>query len=318
MTYKDYEEVFLQRADELEKSDKLIALAYKLYAYELFSENQGAEPDMDRIKGMVESTSHIIEDLYHSFDLEDMQFTEENLNQVIYDTSVFAAIMTLASRVYEVLDPVFSRDLIHAALDAGHFLMVGQFKTKEDDDKEVPERISIMRMGSNDDKLDKSSLEAQMWAFSELLRTDKDVRNAYDHSLMAGMPQKMSRQKRYRIRLSELFGKVSDGGEESDLKLFSMLAMLIDEEENAPEEIRKNMTDKLIDATGSFSKVYAVVAVLALKVVLLMNEKLSGGDSQLIKVIEYNVINNNKKKLSDDEINVIRGSIDHYEEMIKI
>lgn len=318
MTYKDYEEVFLQRADELEKSDKLIALAYKLYAYELFSENQGAEPDMDRIKGMVESTSHIIEDLYHSFDLEDMQFTEENLNQVIYDTSVFAAIMTLASRVYEVLDPVFSRDLIHAALDAGHFLMVGQFKTKEDDDKEVPERISIMRMGSNDDKLDKASLEAQMWAFSELLRTDKDVRNAYDHSLMAGMPQKMSRQKRYRIRLSELFGKVSDGGEESDLKLFSMLAMLIDEEENAPEEIRKNMTDKLIDATGSFSKVYAVVAVLALKVVLLMNEKLSGGDSQLIKVIEYNVINNNKKKLSDDEINVIRGSIDHYEEMIKI
>ena len=318
MTYKDYEEVFLQRADELEKSDKLIALAYKLYAYELFFENQGAEPDMDRIKGMVESTSHIIEDLYHSFDLEDMQFTEENLNQVIYDTSVFAAIMTLASRVYEVLDPVFSRDLIHAALDAGHFLMVGQFKTKEDDDKEVPERISIMRMGSNDDKLDKASLEAQMWAFSELLRTDKDVRNAYDHSLMAGMPQKMSRQKRYRIRLSELFGKVSDGGEESDLKLFSMLAMLIDEEENAPEEIRKNMTDKLIDATGSFSKVYAVVAVLALKVVLLMNEKLSGGDSQLIKVIEYNVINNNKKKLSDDEINVIRGSIDHYEEMIKI
>ncbi|MBE5845221.1 MAG: hypothetical protein E7302_13785 [Butyrivibrio sp.] len=331
MDYRRFEEIYKKCADNAKVYNSEISTAYRLYAYELFTDEQGFDGDIEHIKDMVEATSHELEALYQ-LQNDNGSVGEGDYETVITKASVFAALLCIASRIYENLDPVFSRDLIHASLEAAHYLMVGQFKTGEEADEGQNERVSVMRMNSRDDELSEAALAAQFWAFSELLRTDEDVRNAYDHSLMAGMPQKMSRQKRYRIRLSDLFRKVFNTDNFDELKvffesgktqpltdyvLFSAIAILLDEKENASEEIRKNVEQLIMDYDEVTPKSYLVLALLSNLLTLKKDANIKNDGSQLIKVIEYNVINDNRKKLSEEEKARINDRITELEEMIK-
>ena len=330
MDYKKFEEIYKECGIKAKAYSNEIAVAYRLYAYELFTSEQGLDGDIEHIKAMVEETSHELEALYQK-QIDNGSVGEGEYETVITETSVFAALLCIASRIYENLDPVFSRDLIHASLDAAHFLMVGQFKTGEEADEGQNERVSVMRMNSRDDELSEAALAAQFWAFAELLRTDEDVRNAYDHSLMAGMPQKMSRQKRYKVRLSDLFRRVFNTDNFDELKvnfesgktdaladyvLFGAIACLLDEKENVSEEIRKNLEQLILDYDEMTPKSYLVLALLSNLLTLKKDDSIEGGNSQLIKVIEYNVINDNRKKLSDEARQEINRRISELTEKI--
>ncbi len=330
MDYKRFEEIYKKCSDNEGAYNKEISTAYRLYAYELFTDEQGLDGDIEHIKDMVEATSHELEVLYQ-LQNDNGSVGEGDYETVITKTSVFAALLCVASRIYENLDPVFSRELIHASIDAAHFLMVGQFKTGEEADEGQNERVSVMRMNSRDDELSEAALAAQFWAFAELLRTDEDVRNAYDHSLMAGMPQKMSRQKRYKVRLSDLFRRVFNIDNFDELKvnfesgktdaladyvLFGAIACLLDEKENASEEIRKNVEQLILDYDEMTPKSYLVLALLSNLLTLKKDDSIEGGNSQLIKVIEYNVINDNRKKLSDEARQEINRRISELTEKI--
>ena len=216
----DYEQIasFLdERADHLSEDERALSTAYRLYAYEVRSSFMHKSMDIEDIRSMVEATSPVLEELYRFWNEEGSialiggLFAEGSGRGSLYVTASFAAIMCLASRIYEDLDPVFARDIMHSALEAGHYLMVGQFRSEDtheegalDEPSSDEKRISIEDMRSRDHELSESEVYAQLWAYSELLATDTEVRNAYDHSMMAGMPQKMTRQKRYRIRFKDL------------------------------------------------------------------------------------------------------------------
>ena len=294
-----------------------LCAALRLYAYELLSDKTGTADDIDKIKSMVEATSHILEKMYQGYESEEagsLNGADRNTyNKVIFETSVFIAVMCVGSRVYENLDPVFSRDIMHGALDAAHFLISRQFKEADSEENETNDRDSVMRMSSRDSELDENTIASMAWAFAELLNTDKDIRNAYDHSLMAGMPQKMSRQKRYKLRLSDmarLMGQGSFDNADNAIMLLTSLIVLLDKDETFSEEVRKPLSDYLFNtADNSDERLSAAIAFLALQNELECDEKLGSGSAQLIKVVEYNVIGANKKKLTEDEKTAIKAHI---------
>ena len=159
-----------------------------------------------------------------------------------------------------------------------------------------------------------------MLAFTELLKTDKDIRNAYDHSLMAGMPQKMSRQKRYKLRLSDMSKRLSHGGGdlvEESMLLLATSEIMLDTEDTYSEEVKKPVCDflyKTADENGNVLN--SVIAILSLQNELEKDEGLNSGSSQLIKVVEYNVIGGNRKKMTEEERNAVREHIERLEKTL--
>ncbi len=344
------EKVFLKKSKEVISKGQLMSAAYRMYGYELWLREALEDDDISHIKKLVEDTSPVLEKIYQlQNDDGSVYFEDESHESIICDTAVFAAIMCLASRIYEELDPVFSRDIIHAALDAGHYLMIGQFRKGGSDngkDENYDARVSIQDMGSKDQELSFSEKCAQMWAFAELLRTDPEIRNAYDHSMMAGMPQRMSRQKRYKIRFSELVEKCikKESIEDPDNNtgfyylFFSEIATIFDAGENAPENIASifiNDVFKRADICVNDAKRYnkngmenanlnlfgidlsLVMGVLCAEILLKRNLDEQRRDSDLIKVIEYNVINSTEKKLSDSEKDSLKKNIEKWSEKLE-
>ncbi|WP_026660272.1 hypothetical protein [Butyrivibrio sp. AC2005] len=312
MDYKTIEKVFNKRISEIDNNENVIATAYRLYEHEIIQNNSDMQFDEAYYRTLVEATSPVIESLYEKQD-EDGSF-----NGDIYDTSLFAALMCVVSRVYDVLDPIFARDCIHAGLDAAHFLMVSKVD---------------MRLLEDDAKV------AMFWAFTELSKTDVEIKNAYDHSMMAGMPQKMSRQKKYKMLVNELgrqiftenvFNEYAKKAENSnfDLLMFSCRTILFDDEDvfsadilaltkdcilNAANNVMVNADDIAMDKQG----IMLITAILSIRHILDKdNEIANGSEAQLIKVIEYNVINNTKKQLSDDEKQSLQNMLNSFTEKI--
>ena len=320
MNYVKIEDIFLKNAKLLESDMEELCAVIKLYAFELFADKTGRLEDIDKIRDMVEATSPVLEKLYQGYESSELGTLKGTkgtaYDETIFDLSVFIAVMCTGSRVYENLDPVFSRDIMHAALDAAHFLMTRQFKEADDEGGEANERSSVMRMSSRDDELSEGTVAALLWAYAELLKTDKDIRNAHDHSLMAGMPQKMSRQKRYKLRLSDLIKRLSvNGSDKAQNYIWLLLSavVLLDYEDTYTDEVKRPLYDLLYKkADESDDELSKVIALLSLQNELDSDERLSSGASQLIKVVEYNVIGAGKKKMTEDEKSAI---IEHMQRL---
>ena len=282
------------------KSTEDLALTYGLY--ELEFSDAGSDALAQELRDAMEK----------AFDEQD---EDGSVEYDLYATSVFAANMCIASRALDEYDPIFARDCIHAALDSGQFLMA------------AIDKLGLLRNGEAEG-VTKEDKQALVFAFSELMRTDVEIRNAYDHSMMAGMPQKMSRQKKYKLITdflcnSELYGELSD------MLMFTAIAVLLDEEDNATEKTRKQVSDRLFgfldtalenggtDSDNSLFLLACKTGINALNMVLQKDkEKREGGDSNLIKVIEYNVIDN-RKHMADEEIKEINERISKYENTLK-
>lgn len=276
MNKSSIKNIFFNEIGDNNPAAKQINLAYSLYRYEFFEDKS----DIEQVKRFVETTSHKLEELYRTQG-DDGSCEGEN---ILLSTCIFIAIMCIASRNYDDLDPVFARDLVHEALDAGHYLMVGQFKKEGEQGDDANERVLISDMSKNDSKLSRMEILSGIWAYSELLKTDAEIRNAYDHSMMAGMPQKMSRQKRYQIRLHDLLKLYLQMEKESDTKAFCAMEFL-----------------------ACFSA-------------LLLNEDSEEGEdenqSDLIKVIEINVIGKKKKFLTKEEASALEEGIQHCADLL--
>ena len=331
MDYRKCEKLFYDKYSLCKTDNAVIGCAYRLYGYELFADKNGLTRDIDYIKSMVDDTSHVLEDMYHlqnedgSISFEEMEGVSSK--GIVHDTAVFISLMCLASRVYDDLDPIFSRDLIHAAIHAGHYLMVGDFK---------------------DDIFSEEEKIAQIWAYCELLKTDEDLRNAYDHSLMAGMPQKMSRQKRYKHRLKALWGKLDLAKEISQYPDTYSLDKESSDRIAALKDIAKNIYDIVvcfyIPLTGILNIIHEIglmdvvesaltisdfvtetedekisknLVLMPIISFLLIEEELklqkAETDSQLIKVIEYNILRSNLADgYSDEEIGNLSQKKNNY------
>ena len=320
MKCEKIEEIIIKKVKLPDDSQEL-GTALRLYAFELLSERCGIYDDIEKIKEMVESTSHVLEKIYQEYEESDLSMIKSAdgviYNDSIYKLSVFISVMCAGSRVYENLDPVFSRDIMHAALDAAHFLISRQFKEADEEENESSERDSIVRMSSRDADLTDKTVAALIWAFAELLKTDKDIRNAYDHSLMAGMPQKMSRQKRYKLRLSEMSKRMSSDNSDLTQNVVLLLAaevVLLDTEDTFSDEVKKPLYDYLYKASeDTDDELTLLMAYFSLLAELEIDEKLSAGGSQLIKVVEYNVIGGNKKRMTQEERAAIEAHIQRLE-----
>ncbi|SEK39503.1 hypothetical protein SAMN04487770_101320 [Butyrivibrio sp. ob235] len=321
MNYEKIEDVFIKNAKLPDGDMEELCTTVRLYAYELLSDKTGRSDDIGEIRELVETTSPVLEKLYQEYENSELNTLKDTngkaYDETVFDLSVLIAVMCTGSRVYENLDPVFSRDIMHAALDAAHFLMVRQFKEADDDNSDAGERSSVIRMSSRDDELSERTTAAMLWAFAELLKTDKDIRNVYDHSLMAGMPQKMSRQKRYKLRVSDLIKRISfdlSGNVESSILILLSLVVLSDTEETFSDEVRTKLYEFLYKkADESDDEMTTAVAVLALQNELDMDEKANGGASELIKVVEYNVIGAGKKKMTEEEKTAVKEHIKRLE-----
>ncbi len=282
------------------KSAEDLAVTYGLYELEFSDERNDA------------LAQELRDAMEKAFDQQDEDGSVE------YDlcaTSVFAANMCIASRALDEYDPIFARDCIHAALDSGQFLMA------------AIDKLGLLR-GKDTEGVTTEDKQAIVFAFSELMRTDIEIRNAYDHSMMAGMPQKMSRQKKYKL-ITDFIGNDELYGELSDMLVLTAIAVLLDEEDNATSKTRKTIMDKLsyftdgaiegeilADNKTLYMLSYKIM-IDALNMVLQKDkEKREGGDSNLIKVIEYNVIDN-RKHMPDEEIKEIQDRITKYENKLK-
>ena len=318
-------ELFNKKAELLREASVELSIAYRLYAYELlFGENGSL--DIDKIRSVVEATSHGLEKMYREYEDKELSYIDakdkDGYDKTIYEVSVFTAVMCIASRVYDNLVPVFSRDIMHAALDAAHFLMSRQFKENDSEEKEATETGSVLRMSSRDDVLSQRTVTSLAWGYAELLKTDKDIRNAYDHSLMAGMPQKMSRQKRYKLRLSDLIKRLSDDSIDdidNSIKVLLSLTVLLDTEDIFSDEVKKVMSEYLYKMADSLDdEMFLAAAILSLQHELYMDEQIVAKGSQLIKVVEYNVIGGGKKQMSEEEKKRIIAHIEELKRKIRV
>ncbi|WP_026525711.1 hypothetical protein [Butyrivibrio sp. MB2005] len=282
------------------KSAEDLAVTYGLYELEFSDERNDA---------LAQELRDAIEKAF------DQQDEDGSVEYDLCATSVFAANMCIASRALDEYDPIFARDCIHSALDSGQFLMA------------AIDKLGLLS-GKDTEGVTTEDKQTIVFAFSELMRTDIEIRNAYDHSMMAGMPQKMSRQKKYKL-ITDFLSNDELYGELSDMLVLTAIAVLLDEEDNATSKTRKTIMDKLsyfADSTidgellaedkGLYMLSYRTI-IDALNMVLQKDkEKREGGDSNLIKVIEYNVIDN-RKHMSDEEIKEIQDRITKYENKLK-
>ncbi len=298
MNYISAEKVFVNRIEMLsDDSDELLKVLNRLYLHDVFKGEDLSENNAEYLKNLVESTLPTIEKL---FDLQDEDGSAGN----IVKTALFTAIMCIASRVYENIDPILTRDSMHCALDSGRFLM----KVCENMSESFEER------------------SAMLLAFAELLKTDYEIRNTYDHSMMAGMPQKMSRQKKYRIYINELMGLLSDSDKKSDVYMFALTDISLSDDEKL-ETPKKNAFDKICkmgdkacqsSTTDIFDKQSVLCAIRTIENRLLENDMEENDSSQLIKVIEYNTIGNRREKLSEDDIKILKDKLSDYERFLAV
>ncbi len=308
MDYRVIEKVLGDRIKNCGDGNVLVNCAYKMYLHEFVSADEKRSFDEAYFKELVESTSPVIEKCYAEQD------ENGGIEGDVFKTSLFAGLMCVTSRVYDDLDSIFARDCIHAGLDAAHFLMAG--------------KLDVKAM-SPDEKL------AMLWAFSERSRTDVEIKNAYDHSMMAGMPQKMSRQKKYKMLVNELgrelfateiFDDLSKAENITglDLLMFAYMIISVGSDEIFSEEMiglsRKcifDIADKRVNYDKT--KMPGLIAILAAGYILDRDSEIeNSSDSQLIKVIEYNVINQKKKKLSQEDRTNLEERIAKYTESLEI
>ncbi|WP_026490762.1 hypothetical protein [Butyrivibrio sp. XPD2002] len=307
MDYRLIVKVLGDRVKNSGNGNELVSCAYKLYMHEFLINDEERTFDEAYFKELVEGTSPVIEKSYEEQD------EDGSLGGDVFRTSLFAGLMCVTSRVYDDLDSIFARDCIHAGLDAAHFLMVSKLDVKA---------------LSHNEKL------AMLWAFSELSRTDVEIKNAYDHSMMAGMPQKMSRQKKYKMLVNELgrelfnsetFNECADSEDITglDLLMFSYMIIPVGSDEIFSEEIislsRKCLFDIADSNEADKTEPAKLFAILAAEYILERDSEIeNSSDAQLIKVIEYNVINQKKKKLSPEDKAELEERIVKYTKSLEI
>lgn len=307
MDYRLIEKVLGDKVKNSGNGNELVSCAYKLYIHESLINDEERTFDEAYFKELVEGTSPVIEKSYEEQD------EDGSLGGDVFKTSLFAGLMCVTSRVYDDLDSIFARDCIHAGLDAAHFLMVSKLDVKS---LKLNEKL------------------AMLWAFSELSRTDVEIKNAYDHSMMAGMPQKMSRQKKYKMLVNELGRELfktgifdncanSEDSTDLDLLMFSYMIIPVGSDEIFSEEmisLSRKCLFEIADSDGADKTVLArLFAILAAEYILERDSEIENSSvAQLIKVIEYNVINQKKKQLGPEDKAELEERIVKYTESLEI
>ena len=183
-------------------------------------------------------------------------------------TANFAAVMCIASRLFEKQDPAFARDCIHQAYLAGQWLMAHP----ENTDFHNPEGCNT------GEYTDSSDVDERMWAFAELLRTDHYVVNDGDRSMMRASTQKESRQDRYIAHLISEFDLYeknhphADGRSEDDgfgwqdVSSLAAVSVIFDPANRAGEELRRRMISLLRSRADAFVDMQKDGCPLAMKV----------------------------------------------------
>ncbi len=254
-----------------------VTVAHMLYAYELFPEafidpvnipeTGNGMPDilnecryeLDMLSGMQradggvyhKATSFVFCD-YVMPDKDDMEMIMFPVTSM--STADFAAVMCIASRVYAEYDPDFARNCIHQAYMAGQWLIANPDNT----DFHNPEGCNT------GEYTDPSDIDERMWAFAELLRTDIDVRNGRDRSMMAAASQNETRQDRYLAHLlteMDLYMEdhphsdgrsIDDGFGWQDVSALAALAVIFDPDNRAGTELRENMIKMLCERAEAY------------------------------------------------------------------
>ena len=110
-------------------------------------------------------------------------------------TGAFAAAMCIASRVYEPYEPDLSRTMLHAAVEAGQWLLAHPDYPSFHN----PPECNTGEYGDDDDR------DERLWAFTELLRTDILLTHEGDRSHAGAGPHHVTRQERYRREIERLW-----------------------------------------------------------------------------------------------------------------
>ena len=170
-------------------------------------------------------------------------------------TADFAAVMCIASRVYEPYDPDFARSCMHQAYLAGQWLM----EHPDNTDFHDPEGCNT---GEYTDPCDS---DERMWAYAELMRTDYDIRQDMDRSMRTAGSKRESRQEGYRQEfVSALTAyedshprydgrSVDDGFGWNDVSSFAAIAVIFDPDKRSGEELHDRMTAMLISRADEFA-----------------------------------------------------------------
>ncbi|MCR5032494.1 MAG: glycoside hydrolase family 9 protein [Lachnospiraceae bacterium] len=251
-----------------------VAVAHLLYAYELFPEafeetvnipesGNGMPDVLNECRYELEWMLQMQREdggVYHkqtTFVHADFIMPQEDREQLYIfpvssmATGDFAALMCLAARVYKEFDPAFARDCMHAGVAAGMWLL----ENPDNTNFKNPEGSNTGEYDDDDDR------DERMWAFAELIRTDLEVRNAGDHSLMSGVRNNLSRQARYKQAFEQMTkeylemdakrldkGMIVDGFGWTDCGLFAMIAAIFDRsmtvDQNLVSQLRKRLYEK--------------------------------------------------------------------------
>jgi endoglucanase len=169
-------------------------------------------------------------------------------------TADFAAVMCIASRVYEKFDPAFARDCMHRAYLAGQWLLSHPDNT----DFHNPEGCNT---GEYTDPFDR---DERMWAYAELMRTDRDIKNEADRSIQASAKQGKSRQDIYKeafIKAADEYDSshphydgrsVDDGFGWVDVSSMAAIALLFDPEKSADDKLISRMEALIMERADAF------------------------------------------------------------------
>ena len=346
-----------------------VAVAHMLYAYELFPEafkelvnipesGNGIPDILNECRYELEFLSEMQDEdggVHHKVTSEvfcDFIMPEDDKSeQILFPvtsmaTADFAAVMCVASRVYEEYDPAFARDCMHQAYLAGKWL-IGH---PENTDFHNPAGCNT---GEYTDTCD---LDERMWAFAELLRTDYEAKNEGDRSMMAAASQRETRQDRYLAQLYlafDLYEKehphsdgrsADDGFGWQDVSSLAALAVIFDPMNRAGTELRDRMTDMLKERADAFVAMQEegcplamekqdfvwgsnmvvsnradvlILTSLALRHrIELANKGIEASDTLNIKVIELSYHDKSEEDigLTEDEISAMELDIEVYEE----
>ena len=267
-----------------------VAVAHMLYAFELFPEafrepvnipeSGNGIPDilnecryeLDFLSEMQDGDGGVHHKITSMTFCDFIMPDEDNDEQLLFPvtsmaTADFAAVMCIASRVFEKYDPSFSRDCMHQAYLAGQWLM----NHPENTDFHNPEGCNT------GEYTDPSDIDERIWAFAELLRTDHEVRLEENRSLTAPSARQDSRQDRYLAHLTaniDLYNKdhphadgrsVDDGFGWQDVSGLAAISVIFDHENRAGDEIKKRLTELLIERAASFVSMQETGYPLAMK-----------------------------------------------------
>ncbi len=248
-----------------------LAVAHMLYAYELFPE---AFRDTVNIPESGNGTPDVLNECRYeldflmrmqdedggahhkvtSFTFCDFVMPEKDPEDMVLfpvttmSTADLAAVLCVASRVYEAFDPGFARECMHRAYLAGRWLM----EHPENTDFHNPDGCNT---GEYTDPCDR---DERMWAYAELMRTDSEAGNSGE-----------SRYDRYR----EAFIKAADeydsdhphydGRSEDDgfgwvdVSSLAAIALLFDPEKKTDEELYGRMKSLITERAEVFAEMQA-------------------------------------------------------------